>query len=106
MAYIHELSFDIRSDQLDALKIGSSLERVLGYLKTLLPSEQGYVTARALYSIESENITHIVFLSEWQEWEDLDRHRQSPLLEEKVIREFDPHIKLEHLVTQVYNEIA
>ncbi len=106
MAYIYEMSFDINSDQLDALKIGASLERVLGYLRTLLPSETGYVTTRALYSVENEEETHIVFLSEWEEWEDLEQHKKSPLLEDKIIKEFDPHIKLEHLSTRVYNEVA
>jgi hypothetical protein len=47
-----------------------------------------------------------MFMSEWEEWEDMDRHRQSPLLEDKIILEFDPHIQLEHLTKRVYNEVA
>jgi hypothetical protein len=106
MAYVYEVSFDIHSDQLDALRIGASLERVLGYLRTLLPSEMGYITSRALYSLSSEETTHIMFMSEWEEWEDLDRHRKSPLLEDKIILEFDPHIQLEQLTKRIYNEVA
>jgi hypothetical protein len=106
MAYIYEVSFDIGSNQLNALKIGASLERVLGYLRTLLPSEVGYITSRALYSLSSEEITHVVFMSEWEEWEDMDQHRQSPMLEDKIILEFDPHIQLEHLTERIYNEVA
>jgi hypothetical protein len=106
MAYIYEVSFDINSDQLDALKIGASLERVLGYLRTLLPNEMGYITTRALFSLSSEETTHIVFLSEWNEWEDLEHHRKSPLLEDKIILEFSPHIQLEHLVKRIYSEVA
>jgi hypothetical protein len=106
MAYIYEVSFDIGSDQLETLKIGASLERVLGYLRTLLPQEMGYITTRSMYSLSSEETTHIVFMSEWQEWEDLDRHRKSPLLEDKIILEFDPHIQLEHLTKRIYNEVA
>jgi hypothetical protein len=106
MAYVYEVSFDIHSDQLEALRIGASLERILGYLRTLLPSEMGYITARALYSISSDESTHIIFMSEWEEWEDLDRHRNSPLLEDKIILEFDPHIQLKHLDKRIYNEVA
>ena len=105
MAYIYEVSFDIKSDALAALQIGASLERVLGYLRTRLPGENGYITSRALYSLESNIATHIVFLSEWEDWEDLDRHTKTRLLEDKVLQEFDPHIKLEHLITRIYNEV-
>jgi hypothetical protein len=106
MAYLHVVNFDINSDQLDALKIGASLERVLGYLRTLLPGEIGYITARAFYSVESDEVTRIVFLSEWEEWEDLQKHEKSSLVEDKIIKEFDPHIKLEHLTSRIYNEVA
>lgn len=106
MAFVYEVSFDIDSDQMNQLKIGSSLERVLGYLRTILPGEQGYVTSRALYSLESEETTHVIFQSEWQEWEDLDRHVTSSLLEDKVLKEFEPHIKLENLTSRTMNEIA
>jgi len=106
MAYVYEVSFDIDSDKMNQLKIGASLERILGYLRTLLPSEQGYVTSRALYSLESEDTTHVIFQSEWQEWEDLKRHVSSSLLEDKVLKEFDPHIKLENLTSHTLNEIA
>ena len=106
MAYVYEVSFDISSKQMDLLKIGSSLERVLGYLRTTLPGEIGYVTSRALYSLENDDETHVIFQSEWISWEDLDRHIKSTLLENKVITEFAPHIQLKHLKTQAYNEIA
>ena len=106
MAYIYEVSFDIDSDKMNQLKIGASLERVLGFLRTLLPSEEGYVTARALYSLGSEDTTHIIFQSEWQDWEDLEQHVTSSLLEDKVLKEFDPHIKLENLTSRTLNEIA
>lgn len=106
MAYVYEVSFDISSKQMELLKIGSSLERVLGYLRTTLPGELGYVTSRALYSLDSDEDTHVVFQSEWNSWEDLDRHIKSSLLENKVLKEFAPHIKLEHLTTQAFNEVA
>ena len=106
MAYVYEVSFDIESDRMNQLKIGASLERVLGYLRSLLPGETGYVTSRALYSLESEDTTHVIFQSEWQEWEDLQRHISSSMLEDKVLKEFDPHVKLEHLTSRALNEVA
>ncbi len=42
MAYFYQVSFNISSDDMTELEIGSTLERVIGYLKTLLPSEPGY----------------------------------------------------------------
>ena len=42
MAYTYEISFHIASRQMDELSIGHALERGLGYLKTLLPSEPGF----------------------------------------------------------------
>jgi hypothetical protein len=106
MSYVYEVSFDIDSSKMDQLKIGSSLERILGYLRTLLPSESGYVTSRALYSLNSEDTIHVIFQSEWQEWEDLYRHSASAILEDKVLKEFEPHVKLEHLKSRTLNEIA
>lgn len=106
MAYVYEVSFDIDSNKMNQLKIGSSLQRILGYIRTLLPGEEGYITSRALYSLESDETTHIIFQSEWQEWEDLDRHIKSSMLEDKVLKEFDPHVKLEHLNGRSFNEVS
>ena len=106
MAYLYTIQLEIPSDQMDELRIGKALERVLGYLKTLLPSQPGYITARAFHSVEFENEVQIVFQSEWEEWEDLENHRDSKLIEDKVIKEFAPHIKVEHLETSIYGEIT
>ena len=106
MAYIYQVSFDIRPDQMDQLQIGGALERVLGYLKTLLPVEDGYVTARAMSSLDSVDRTHLVFESIWENWEDLESHRNSQLSENKVLAEFEPHVQLEHVTTHIYTEVS
>jgi quinol monooxygenase YgiN len=106
MAYIYQVSFDIRPDQMDQLQIGGALERVLGYLKTLLPVEDGYVTARAMSSLDSVERTHLVFESIWENWEDLESHRNSRLSENKVLAEFEPHVQLEHVTTHIYTEVS
>jgi quinol monooxygenase YgiN len=105
MAYIYQVSFDIRPDQMTELEIGSSLERVLGYLRTLLPAERGFITSRAMRSVGIPQRVHLVFQSVWEEWEDVERHRQSSLSEDKVLKEFEPHVALEDLASQIYEEV-
>jgi hypothetical protein len=106
MAYVYQVSFDIRPDQMSELEIGASLERVLGYLRTLLPAEVGFVASRAMYSVDSAERTHLVFESVWETWEDLEEHRRSSLAEDKVLIEFKPHVALEDLSAHVYQEVA
>jgi len=106
MACIYQVSFDIRPDQMSELEIGASLERVLGYLRTLLPAETGFVTSRAMYSVDIPGTTHLVFESVWERWGDLDYHRQSSLAEDKVLTEFKPHVALEDLSVHAYQEVA
>lgn len=108
MAFIYAIRFDIAPDQVGELKIGNSLERVLGYLRTLLPSQTGYITTRAMYALEpdEEGEIDLLFESVWDRWEDLKAHRESSLLEDKVIREFAPDIGLEDLRMRIYEEIA
>jgi hypothetical protein len=105
MAYVYQVSFDIESEQVDELRIGGSLERVLGYLRILLPSETGYMTARAMYSMDDPERTHLIFESVWEEWEDLTRHEATNLAERKVLVEFAPHVDLGALASRVYREV-
>ena len=105
MAYVYRIGFDIEREQLTQLEIGSSLERVLGYLRTLLPSEKGFVEARAMRTVETEPRIHLVFESTWQRWDDLVAHRESSLAEDKVLTEFEPHVALEDLASRVYEEV-
>jgi quinol monooxygenase YgiN len=105
MAYVYQVSFDIQPDQMSELQIGASLERVLGYLRSLLPSESGFVTTRAMYSLDVPDTTHLVFESVWETWEDLEAHRQSELAEAKVLAEFEPHVSTEHLAVHAFEEV-
>jgi len=108
MAYIYSISFDIEPDKMDELKIGASLERTLGYLRTLLPSEVGFITARAMYALDRDENGDIdlIFQSVWDRWEDLLAHQASSLAEDKVLREFKPHVELEDLRVRIYEEVA
>jgi hypothetical protein len=108
MAYIYSISFDIGPDKMDELQIGSSLERTLGYLRTLLPSSLGFITARAMYALnpDKDGEIHLIFESVWDRWEDLKAHEESSLAEDKVLREFAPHVELDDLRVRIYEEVA
>ncbi|MGD8406798.1 MAG: hypothetical protein PVJ21_24280 [Anaerolineales bacterium] len=106
MAYIYEVSFDINKKQMSQLQIGQPLERVLGYLRTLLPGEPGYVTSRAMYSIDNPDNTYLVVQSVWERWEDLENHKNSTLAEQKTLTEFASHINEEALRVRIYEEVT
>jgi hypothetical protein len=105
MAYIYQVSLKIGDDQMTELQIGSSLERVLGYLRTLLPSQEGYITSRAMHSLENEEKVRVVVESVWQDWEAYMSHRDSSLAEDKIILEFAPHVTRDELVQSAYQEV-
>jgi hypothetical protein len=105
VAYVYEISFDIPADQAPQLKIGASLQRVLGYLRSLLPNIQGYITTRAMYSLTDEPGIHMVFQSVWNDAEYLNRHLESRLEEQKVLLEFAPNVQIDNLCARVYEEI-
>ncbi len=102
MAYVYQVSFDISPARQHELETGSSLERVLGYLRAVLPNEPGFTTARAIYSLDMPDRTRVVVESVWDHWEDIGIcTRKSALAEEKILREYshlspemlgDPHI--------------
>ncbi len=106
MAYVHQVSFQIRTDQMSELQIGAALERVLGYLRSLLPAQPGYITTRAMYSVDIPDRTHLIFQSQWERWDDLTAHRDSNLSEMKVLDEFQPHVDLEELAVHDYAEVS
>ncbi len=85
--------------------MGASLERVLGYLRTLLPNESGHIESRAFFTVDTPEIIHVVFQSTWQDWTDLLAHRDSRLVEDKVLVEFAPDISAEDLVVHDYGEV-
>ncbi len=104
--YTIELSFRIPSSRIDQLVgIGNSIERGIGYMRALLPSEKGFVTARAMYSIDDADTTLVVFQSVWDEWEDLENHRQSYLDERRLIGEFEPALDVQNVSMRIYSEV-
>ena len=105
MAYVYRVGFDIGREQMTQLEIGGSLERVLGYLRTLLPSEPGFTQTRALHSLDPQGPIHLIFESTWETWDDLAAHQESSLLEDKVLLEFEPHVELKDLSSRIYEEV-
>ncbi len=104
MAYVYQVSFDIPIDRQDELEVGSSLERVLGFLRVMLPAEPGYTTARAIYSLDLPERVRIVVESVWDHWEDLQTHRKSALAEDKILREF-AYLAPEMLDIRTFREV-
>lgn len=106
MAFVYQVTFTIAPDEMAQLEIGKSLERTLGYLRTLLPAEPGFITSQALFSLDYPERTHVIFQSMWQQWEDVAAHRQSALLEDKILEEFRPYVPLDNLSAHIYEEVA
>lgn len=106
MAYFYEVSFDLHKGEIDELEMGHSLQRVLGFLKVNLPGQTGHVTSSAMYSVDDPEKTRIVFMSEWNTWEDVVNHCESTLFEDKVLTEFGPQITPDRLVHRFYAEVG
>jgi hypothetical protein len=105
MAYFYEVSFQIDYHQLEQVKLGKSLEKVIGYMRVLLPSQPGFVSTQAMLEVSSNPRYRVVFISEWENWENYETHHQSSLVEDKILLEFDPHVRSEHLEKRVYREV-
>lgn len=105
MAYMYSVSFDIPRERMKELEIGSALERVLGYLRALLPAEPGFTTVRALHSVDEDNRVSVLVESIWETWDDLVEHRSSSFAEDKVLNEFEPHVEIGDLDARVYEEV-
>lgn len=106
MAYTYEISFDISYQKMDLLSIGNALERGLGYLRTLLPGEPGFMYARAMYSLTHTDMTRVIFHSVWENWEDLVAHKETYLDEKRFLtEEFEPHLDVKDLVIHYYQEV-
>lgn len=106
MAYFYEVSFDLQKDEIDELAMGHSLQRALGFLKVNLPGQTGHVTSSAMYSVDDPEKTRIVFMSEWNTWEDVVNHCKSTLFEDKVLTEFGPQITPDRLAHRFYAEVG
>jgi hypothetical protein len=105
MAYIYRASFDLPKEQLPSLTIGAPLERAIGYLRTRLPGSPGFLTARAMQSLGERDTVEVALESVWQEWEDLVAHRDSDLLESKILAEFGDLVPREAIRVNVYQDV-
>jgi heme-degrading monooxygenase HmoA len=105
MAYMYSVRFKITPDLMDELEVGAALERVLGYLRALLPSEPGFTTVRALHTVDRDKSVAVLVESVWETWDDLSAHRASSLSEDKVLKEFEPHVEIGDLDVRVYEEV-
>lgn len=106
MPYIYQLSFDIPTEDANQLNIGQSLQLSLSYLRALLPNETGYITSRAMYSLNHTDVIHVIFDSIWEDWGTLVAHRdRSPLDEKTMLNEFALDVTPMNVTTHIYEEI-
>jgi hypothetical protein len=106
MPYVYEVSFDLPPDRMADIEIGHSLERLVGYMKTRLPSQRGFVYTHAVYSVDDPDAIRVVVRSEWSDWSDVKLHKQSELLEDSLFQEFEPHIAKEDITIRTYAEVG
>ena len=107
MAYIYQTKFDIRSEEANQLRIGKSVAQSLAYLKAFLPNEPGFITSRAMVSLNQKDKAHLVFESYWEDWDSLDQHLQnSPYTEDKIIPKFSLQATLLDLTSTIFEEIG
>ncbi len=107
MPYIYQTNFDIETKDIDQLEIGRSMQLSIAYLKAFLANEPGFINARAMYSLEHAEITHIMFESSWEDWASLQNHREkSPFAEDKMLRQFEMKVHPFNQESHVFEEIA
>ena len=106
MPYVYEVSFDLDPRRIEELQVGRDLQRTIGYLKVRLPGRSGFILSEAVYSVDDPKVTRVVFRSEWSDWEDVERHRASSLVEDKVLEEFEPHVSADSLTTRIYARVG
>lgn len=104
--FIYQVSFEVGDDQMGGLEIGGAIDRALGYLRARLPDEPGFVTSRAMYSVDPREKTLVVFESVWERWDDVVGHRESSLLEDEVLTQFGRIIESEHLTHTIFAEVG
>ncbi len=106
MAYVYEITFDIPGSDYQQMRLGESVQVALAYLRALLPNEPGYITSRAMYSLNHTELTHIVFQSVWEDWDSLLHHRtHSRLNGANLLNEFKLEVEPLNLHTNVFEEI-
>jgi hypothetical protein len=107
MPYIYHISFDIDQSDFGQLSVGKSLQNSLGYLRALLPGEPGYITSRAMYSLSDADKTHVIFESIWEDWADLEHHRNQSIFDENhLLNEFQLKAELHNMEANIYEEVA
>ncbi len=107
MPYVYLTNFDIETKDIDQLEIGRSMQLSIAYLKAFLVNEPGFINARAMYSLEHGEITHIMFESSWEDWASLETHRQkSPFAENKMLQHFELKVYPFNLESHIFEEIA
>lgn len=92
MPYTYHVEFDIAPDHLRLLEVGGELEVIAATLKTRLPDEAGMISSCTLYSVDRPGTIHVIFESLWENWDDLEGHRDGELDEHKYVTQWGPAV--------------
>lgn len=104
MPYTYHVEFDMDPGRMKLLEVGGELETIAATLKALLPGEEGLVSSRTLYSLDSPEAVHVVFESEWEDWDDLMLHREGQLDEYKYVTAWAPPAVTGPVNKRIYGE--
>jgi hypothetical protein len=106
MPYIYELSFDIPAEKARAIdRVGARLDRVVAYLRSILPDFEGYWGSRGMYSIDTAGVVRIRYESTWENWHDMEEHLRSGFQEAKVFERFG-HVAPDDMMIRIYEEVG
>ncbi len=106
MPYIYEVSFDIPAAEVRRInRVGASLDRVVAYLRAILPDFEGYYGSRAMYSLDIPGTVRVNFQSAWERWQDMEEHLRSAFQEAKVFERFG-HVPPEDMTIHIYEEVG
>ena len=106
MAFIYQVSFTIpRNSKEEEQSIGLFLERMMSYLRMILPGEPGYLTMKAMYSVDGGDSLCVLLHTAWENWGDLARHKDSNLAEDRLLPKFDLCFEECQITARVFTEL-
>ncbi|MHB9032207.1 MAG: hypothetical protein ACYC6L_04060 [Anaerolineae bacterium] len=106
MAFLYQVDFDLSPEQINEIRVGSSLEMTLAYLKNLLPNEPGFISAHAYTALAKSDQIHVVVTSLWDTWRDVKAIQDSNLDVVKVLQQFEPAVEFKNLTVSLFQEIG
>ena len=106
MPYVYELTFDIPSEGIAEIdRVGASLDRVVAYLRAIVPDFEGYMGSRAMFSIDKPDAVTVRFETVWEGWRDAEGHIRSAYQPAKVFEHFG-YVDPQTMNIRIYQEVG